>query len=517
MDKVLVIGFDGLTFDVINPMIREGKLPTFKKFIEEGSYGTLRSIIPLTSANCWTSLTTGKNPGKTGIFDFFKIAKNSYDITLNCSKDIKAKRVWELIKERSIVINVPLSYPSNDKKNIILTDMFTPDDQPYARKDIMDDIEKNIGKYLIDVTHFKTKNNEELYQKVNEVTENRARVCKYLMDNYEWKLCFVVFTSPDRFQHKFWNDKEKLKMYYSKLDSILENLTKNFNGYTLVVSDHGFCGRKGIFYMNSWLNKVNLLKSKTTGDSSSVFANWNEVGKINKSAVQNVLRFTKIDKNKLRSVFRYLKLTKLQKFIPKKLKNYLPEYSLVIDWSKTKAFTRMANDININLEGRDPKGIVKQEEYDKIRDEIIEKLKNDFKNNGKPIIDFIHKREDIYNGPYLDKMPDILYYPYAYKNNVNFSKNLIINEKGDDGIHDLIGIFICKGKGIKKGKDLGKNSIMDVCPTILHLFGEKIPADTDGKIIENAFEKGSKLARKAKFEDKTQLEMDRIKSIVKNI
>ncbi|RLE47527.1 MAG: hypothetical protein DRJ18_03130 [Candidatus Methanomethylicota archaeon] len=68
--RVIVIGLDGATWKLIKPWAEEGKLQTLKRLMEEGAYGELKSTIPPITAAAWASLLTGKNPGKTGIYDF---------------------------------------------------------------------------------------------------------------------------------------------------------------------------------------------------------------------------------------------------------------------------------------------------------------------------------------------------------------------------------------------------------------------------------------------------------------
>lgn len=66
MKKVIVIGIDGSTFDIIFPLISMGKLPNLKRIINNGTYSILNSIIPPISPCAWSSFITGKNPGKHG-------------------------------------------------------------------------------------------------------------------------------------------------------------------------------------------------------------------------------------------------------------------------------------------------------------------------------------------------------------------------------------------------------------------------------------------------------------------
>ena len=65
--KVLVIGLDGATLDLIGPWADDGKLPHISRLMREGVSGELRSTVPPVTGPAWTSFMTGKGPGKHGI------------------------------------------------------------------------------------------------------------------------------------------------------------------------------------------------------------------------------------------------------------------------------------------------------------------------------------------------------------------------------------------------------------------------------------------------------------------
>jgi len=68
--KVLIIGLDGATWDLMKPLTEKGKLPTLRKLIDEGVHGDLESTITPSTGLAWVSFATGKNPGKHGCYDF---------------------------------------------------------------------------------------------------------------------------------------------------------------------------------------------------------------------------------------------------------------------------------------------------------------------------------------------------------------------------------------------------------------------------------------------------------------
>src|SRR4030042_5265280 len=76
--KVLVVGMDGATLDLIEPWANDGILPTLKRLMDEGVRGPLRSTIPPITGPAWTSFATGTNPGKHGLYDFLGRQPGTY-------------------------------------------------------------------------------------------------------------------------------------------------------------------------------------------------------------------------------------------------------------------------------------------------------------------------------------------------------------------------------------------------------------------------------------------------------
>ena len=87
--RVIVIGLDGATWDLIKPWAKGGELPAFRRLMDEGAWGILESTIPPLSPSAWVSIYTGCKPSKHGIFGFLKRKENSYFYRPISSKDIK--------------------------------------------------------------------------------------------------------------------------------------------------------------------------------------------------------------------------------------------------------------------------------------------------------------------------------------------------------------------------------------------------------------------------------------------
>jgi len=173
-----------------------------------------------------------------------------------------------------------------------------------------------------------------------------------------------------------------------------------------------------------------------------------------------------------------------------------------IDWKKTKAYGfGMYGNIHINLQGREPQGIVKPgKQYEDVRNRIISKLLElRDPNTGDKIVEKVYKREELYHGPFVEKAPDLLIkwkdYCYYTSNNFEIKKgsyfgtflNIDSSEYKHVGTHRLNGIFMAMGPVIKKGVQIDNAEIVDLAPTILYFLGQPIPEDMDGRVLNEIF------------------------------
>ena len=97
--EVMVIGLDGATFDLIDPWIKEGRLPNLERCLNRVISSRLRSTPLSNSAQAWSSFITGKNPGKHGIYDFFEPKRDDYGIRFINASFRKGKSLWKILSE----------------------------------------------------------------------------------------------------------------------------------------------------------------------------------------------------------------------------------------------------------------------------------------------------------------------------------------------------------------------------------------------------------------------------------
>ena len=492
--RVCVIGLDGADLDLLLPWIEGGKLPALKRLMDEATYGKLESTIPPLSPCAWASFMTGVNPAKHGIFDAVSYRDHSYERVFNTTENIRSQKLWDLIGEkgkRSIVINVPLTYPAQRIEGIMISGMMTPRNQPYSNPpEIAEEIEKNVGPYRIDIDPGTVDDEEALIREIHSTTRTRIDVSHYLMKKYPWDLLIMVVTGTDRIQHFFWNKQEEVILpYYRELDSLLGSFLGSLGEETsvIILSDHGFGAIHKTLYLNAWLERVGLLKM------SRDLHSWRDT----EWSTQLGARFGRPPQPKRGGVLRDLWKMVLGR-------------SLHIDWLRTRAFLAFSGSshgIHLNLRGRNPQGTIDPgEPYERVRDFILDALlRLQDEEDGRLIMERVFKKEEIYHGPFLGEAPDILFMPRGYQYHLSgrITRNLLRKRKLGKGSHTLYGLYGIRGGGILRGRRYDGPSIMDLFPTILYILDLPVPREVDGKVLREAFESDFLSVKPTQFEDRS--------------
>jgi len=488
--KNLIIGIDGATFSVVNFLITRGKLPNIANIINKGACGELTSVLPLNSIAAWTSFATGRNPAKHGLFGFLGYPTEGYnERKIVNSTYVSCDTLWDIFtreNRKSIVINLPGTYPPKQINGAIVTGILTPPGSSNFTypPELSDEIRKKLGDYQTDTFVGDISASEDDYLKEQHyITEKRQKLILHLIKKYDWDLFTAVFTGLDRLQHFFWKymdtnhplhnqDPEKTRKYgnvitdfYVKLDGMIGEIISNVGNETniIVLSDHGFGPTTKKINLNQWLHKEKLLKVKEDTSRKDMI-----LGAVLAGAKKLIKGNTK-------------------KLIKRAINfHYVNE----IEWNHSVAYGAASNEggIYINLKEREPKGIVQQKEYERIRNHIISQLLElKDPDNGEQVIEKVLKKEEILEGPYLEYAPDLFIFTNSMKYEtvaepVSKYSRIITPQSRKSGIHRINGIFMAMGQQIESGRKLQNLSILDIAPMVLHMTGLKIPNDMDGQI-----------------------------------
>ena len=211
-NKLLVIGLDGASFDVLDKLIEKQYLPNIAGLIRGGARGNLETTFPPITAVAWSSFMTGKNPGKHGIFEFVRRDQHSKrELAVNASFR-QGRAIWDLLGDagkRVIVHNFPCTYPPREVNGLLIADFHDserPDEISHIQFRCLKRLKSKFGSYRLHLSQTYSEGNvDAVLDELFDELEYKAKVTEYLMTRYEWDAFFQYFWGTDRIQHELWH------------------------------------------------------------------------------------------------------------------------------------------------------------------------------------------------------------------------------------------------------------------------------------------------------------------------
>ncbi len=505
-NRVFLLGLDGATWDLLKPWSDTGELPLFKQLMKKGSHGVLKSTIPCQTIPAVPTMYTGKNPAKLGIS-----GPTLFDGSLVTYSNVKEPALWDLLGEygyKSAIVALSATYPPESLNGIMISGGSPSEESIYTYPKRLKEQVK--GFYSIDpefgkLKHALKKNAFNLIIKDMERKFDLSR--EFIFADYDFILYWIRAT--DLAQHFLWHQRSKLLEVYKEVEKILNQILQNFTGNLFIVSDHGGNAAPTTeVYLNMWLKKEGYFKLRGTALQQWLKCTFAYL------VTTPPYRYRKIIKDALRIILTTrsrLKASSNQAKRKRKASESKSFFPLLhfIDLENTVAYS----DRSWGIWMRNKKS---KRDYERVRNEIIGKLRNLRDINNRNVIQDVMKREQVYKGKYIERIPDILFLTNeefivnSWMSNSVFHKR---KEKFPTGTHlntAREGIFIAYGPDIKENVELGEADITDIFPTILHLFHLPLPQDIDGKVLKNIFKKELKVTKKLIFHRKKWSEKKRV-------
>jgi predicted AlkP superfamily phosphohydrolase/phosphomutase len=497
----MVIGLDGATYDLILPWVKAGELPVFGRLLEESAWGPLESTRPPLTCPAWPVFYTGRNPGKLGAIDF--ISGNGGDRIVSYG-DIRGLAFWDLAARgglRSVVINVPVTYPPRIVNGLMLSGMLTPPDRPfYTSREVMDEIETQVGEYLVDldIVTLGSFDRRRSLNRFYHMMEQRHKTAMYLKKTQPHDIMVVVFQGPDIVSHRLWNQKEDVLDVYRLMDRYVGELAHDVESL-LIMSDHGFAGyEKGVRVNQFLFERGDLAREKAdhpvdfTHGSSAIlkhrFGSANDPGLGRINWLRKWFWRLGIDRNLIKGILgERWALEALRRGAPSILKKLIPPERFVVDREESTAFLHATRTRSICINAhRIPPGV----SYEVYKQRLIEDLLSmTDEESGIHVFSRIYHRDELYHGPYVEQFPDLfLETAPSYLVRGDFGSSVIGTFSAPKSAHDQKGIFLWRGSKIKPGSCSESIRLVDLAPTILYLLGIPIPREMDGHVCGSIME-----------------------------
>ena len=360
--RAVIVGLDGVPHRLITRYASDGTMPNLGKILRMGALRKMASSVPAVSCVAWSTIITGANPGVHGIYGFMSLKPGSYQFLFPTFGDLKARPFWEEMPgKRAAIVNIPGTYPAREMNGAMVSGFVALD---LARatypKSLAPDL-RRLG-YRIDVDASKGHADMDAFLRdLDETIEARIRAARYLREREAWDLFFLAFTGTDRLSHflfdAFEDDAhpyaEAFRGHFRRIDAYLGELygTVGDDDLFMMLSDHGFAAIEKEVNVNRALSERGFLNIvDPTRDS------FEGVGE------------------------------------------------------GSRAFALDPARIYINLAGRYPRGCVSPGDRARVAQEVANAL-CDLAVDGKPVIQKICRREEIYSGPEFDNAPDLVILP----------------------------------------------------------------------------------------------------------
>jgi predicted AlkP superfamily phosphohydrolase/phosphomutase len=483
--RTVLIGLDGATFTVLNPLMETGVMPYLQSFLDRGVQATLRSVVPPLTPPAWTSLMTGKHPGQHAVFDFFqKEAPDSPYLRFASSENIRSDTIWSLASDQSksvIALNFPLMFPPPAINGYVVPGGWMPWRQmrlgcyPPGLFDQLKTLPSFNPRELALDMKLEEKALEGCAEdeyadwiRLHIRREQRwLDIFRYLMQEDPADLVAIMFDGVDKLQHLCWRfldpesqpehpspwEREIIDLcesYFRQLDGIIEQIAMiaGDDSTIVIASDHGFGPCKDVFFVNTWLEQHGYL-TWADGDAEK----WETEPRLGISQIS-------------RHVFE-------------------------LDWDRTVAYAATPSSSGIHIVRQKPGDGARMtpQQYERLRDELVTKLRAVLHpSTGRPMVTHLWTRDEAFPGPYQELAPDITF---------GLEQGAVSILRGDQthkvrpqltGTHRLEGIFAAAGPGVLSGETVPELSIVDVAPLLLCSLGIAAPDDVAGRVPLEIFD-----------------------------
>lgn len=508
MTRLAVVGIDGATYEIIRPMIAAGELPHIARILREGVSGDLESEVPPMTPPAWTSMFTGLNPGKHGVFHFIRRDLGTYGCRLNDSRNYAGKDVMSLLGGRGWTIGslaVPMTYPpfpvnggymiSGIPMPLSGDTIAWPQGTVAEMREVLGyDYEPDVDYVKYDGDNEQPEEDLELYEPLREELfrqeRDRLTLAKHYLKEKPTDFFFTVVSVTDRAQHYFWKfmDREhpgwtqEGEDRYGEVIRDAYRLADEFVGAVrevagdevpvALVSDHGFGPQHSDFHINTWLEQEGFLKVRKVP-----YWTWGKLplrdalSRVGLGALGKVLG----------------PLGRIPLLRPKR-KTEADARDVI--WEETRAFAQL-HGVCVNMKGREPQGIVEGEHgYRQVLTELKAKLATLQSEDGVAALDRVFIKEEVYDGPRSGEAADMQFQMLGMRciNKEEWGEESLWQHRRTapiSGQHRFNGIFAYAGAGAAGGRVLEGMHIQDTAPTLLHAVGEAVPKWMDGRVMES--------------------------------
>ncbi len=456
--KVLLIGLDGASWNIMQPLIEDGKLSNIKQLMDKGCYGMMRTFAPLESEVIWTDIATAKKLSKHGIIHRMMEDPDTGEYIPVSSNLRKAKAIWAILsenKKRVGIVNYMVTWPPEKVNGVLISGrkVFLEDITystknlsypPFAELCSKEEFEgfKGIKEDLF--ADMERNRFPDFYWSAQKVDNFMANFSKHLLKNKAFDLFILYMGGIDIVSHYLWEyafpegfdaSIEEINKYgglinnyYIWCDKFIGRILKDAAfDLVIIVSDHGFESKtKKDYHISIRLDYLLMLCG---------------LDKINKHGKTIILKNTPPFGTFTKNVMIFGNLSS-------------EEFYAVREWAKETL-----------------KKIVVKETGDRPFADLQDTRSG-----------FLVKAPELYRGKNSE------YHVIIRGKECKIADLLSKRENPRSGNHSTSAVIIVSGKNICRNKKINSATIYDITPTILYYLGLPVAKDMDGRVLFEAFE-----------------------------
>jgi len=515
--RTLIVGWDGATWDLAQPFIDAGDLPVLGQLVAEGAIAPLNSTMPPMTLPSWSSMLTGCNPGRHGIFDFVRKVPGKWQLEFTNATHRQVPTVHRVLSDRGArvaSIAVPTTWPPDPLNGVVISGFDSPvstgiDGSFCHPREVYTEIQSRFGG--LKFADFQESNigpgwHEDALAALHREIPRKRAIAEWLMSNQRWDAFMLLFGESDTVCHHFWmfhdSDsprhpsnvpavlRDAIRSVYMALDEALGRLIEAASpDHVCICSDHGFGGAgEHVLYLNRYLEETGWLRYRRQVQVDGVRSGTGIADRLRGLAA------TKLPSELQGKVFRA---------VPDSILGHIETRSRYgdIDMDETRALSDEMNyaaTLRLNLPEEDVDG--RAEAVSQLREILAE-----WTVDGHRVVDSVHTREELYDGDCVSDSPELII-ELALRDNYSYTLLpsaraqpgetwRLLNEDehaggkglGMNGTHRQHGVLALWGKGVHAGARL-EAGMPDIAPTLLHLMGEAVPGHMDGRVLTEALE-----------------------------
>lgn len=513
--RTLVVGLDAACWEYLDPLLASGQLPTLQGLMDAGAPGTLRSTLPALTATAWSSIVTGKNPGKHGVFGMTRRQPGSYHFEPINARSRSGTPFWTRLNDAGVrvgLVNIPFTHPPDALDGFVVAGFGAPSSAPDLAypPHVLPWIESRFGDYVPEVGDALFQagaSPSEILVAERAHQERQVQIAISLAARHDIDVLAINLMLLDHANH-YMPHMDQVQEAIRQCDAHLAQLIDGFSPDNLMLfSDHGSRRVRGGFLLYNWLldhgycAQLPRSASERRAATNWVLVQW----------LQHDKKWTGLAERAGRRVGTEM-LTRLPTAVAARLWEIIERdfpfaqayvsLSDRTDYSGTRVFLDPGGSrLYINLRGREREGIVSLEQRASITGELVDDLMRiPDPVTQQPLFSGLHRPEALYSGPAVDRAPDLVLDAFganwhivpAYYEPVSerLHGRYFTENKRSFGWHSRDGVFVFSGQDLRSESSPAGGGVMDIAPTILYLCGVPIPADYDGRVLSEAIAQG---------------------------